>query len=91
MTMTTAKMEEPHQTGFCKTLCSFKRMSLTGTKGTCVLSVQKNFKVINQLGYQLIRVGGERNVHGSVSAKRNRKKWLVMTVSNIKPVMAKFN
>ena len=55
------------------------------------MSVQKNFKVINQLEYQLVRVGGERNMRGSVSAKRNKKRWMVMTVSNIKPVMAKFN
>ena len=31
-------------------LYSVKKVSLTGTKGTCVLSVQKNFTVINQLG-----------------------------------------
>ena len=61
------------------------------SKGTCVLSVQKNFTVINQLGCQLIWVGGERNVHGSISAKRDWKRWMVMTVSNIEPVMAKFN
>ena len=54
-------------------------------------SVQKNCKVINQLWCQLIRVGGGRNIYGSVSSKRDWKRWMVMTVSNIEPVMAKFN
>ena len=29
--------------------------------------------------------------YGSVSSKRDWKRWMVMTVSNIEPVMAKFN
>ena len=69
----------------------FTKISLSGTKGTCMMSVQKNFKVINQLEYQVVRVGGERNVRGSVSVKRKRKRWMVKVVSNFKPVMANFN
>ena len=49
MKMTTSMMWKPHQTGFFKTLHSSKKMSLTGTKETCGLSVQKNCKAINQI------------------------------------------
>ena len=55
-------------------------MSLTGTD-TLISSVQKNVKVNSQL----MRVGRGRN------AERSWERWMVMNVSNIRPVTAKFN
>ena len=50
----------------------FKKLSLMGTKGTC-----------DQLKHQLVKVGGERNAR----VRTGMERWMVMTVSNIKPVM----
>ena len=57
-----------------KTLHSFKKKSLTGTTETLLSSVHKKIRVINQLGHQLMSVGGDIKKYCPVSAKRNWKR-----------------
>ena len=53
--------------------------------------VHKNANRINQLGHQLITVGGAPKKYSSVLAKRKWEGCMVINVSVIQPAMAEFD